>query len=68
MLDVGCGEGEDAILLALKGAKVKGIDISTKAIDLARARAAINEVSDRTSFIAGPIEKLAAGSERFEVI
>ena len=68
VLDVGCGEGEDSILLAANGAKVKGIDISTLAIDLARDRAAINEVSDRTSFIAGPIENLAAGSERFDVI
>ncbi len=39
-LDVGCGEGADAIWLAAKGWEVTGTDISSVAIDRARAAAA----------------------------
>src|SRR5512133_3362811 len=40
VLDVGCGLGDDAILLARYGAAhVVGIDISSRSIDLARRRA-----------------------------
>jgi SAM-dependent methyltransferase len=54
VLDVGCGEGEDAVTLALCGAGVTAIDISEKAIELARQRAAVNGVE--IEFICGPIE------------
>jgi SAM-dependent methyltransferase len=39
-LDVGCGEGADAIWLAQQGWQVTGVDISTVALDRARAHAA----------------------------
>lgn len=51
ILDVGCGEGEDAALLGRLGAEVTGIDVSPGAIALARKRAVLNGVADRVSFI-----------------
>ncbi len=39
-LDVGCGEGADAIWLAQRGWQVTGIDVSTVALDRAAQRAA----------------------------
>ncbi|MDO5627398.1 MAG: methyltransferase domain-containing protein [Mobilicoccus sp.] len=38
-LDVGCGEGADAVWLAGRGWRVTGLDISTRAVDLTRAAA-----------------------------
>src|SRR5580698_6461296 len=40
-LDVGCGEGADAIWLALHGWTVTGIDVSEVAVGRARAAAAL---------------------------
>src|SRR4029077_735284 len=49
-LDVGCGEGADAIWLAARGWHVTGIDISTVALTRAATRAAEagTDVADRT--------------------
>jgi cyclopropane fatty-acyl-phospholipid synthase-like methyltransferase len=40
VIDVGCGTGENALLLAERGLDVTGVDASTTAIATARARAA----------------------------
>jgi SAM-dependent methyltransferase len=39
ILDVGCGTGENALYLAEKGFSVVGVDLSTRAIDAAKAKA-----------------------------
>ena len=44
VLDYGCGPGEDTVILASKGASVVGIDISPDLIEVARKRAAINNL------------------------
>jgi SAM-dependent methyltransferase len=38
VLDVGCGTGENALFLAEEGFSVVGIDLSTRAIDAAKAK------------------------------
>jgi SAM-dependent methyltransferase len=40
LLDVGCGTGETTLLAAAHGANALGIDLSRRAVDLARAKAA----------------------------
>jgi SAM-dependent methyltransferase len=40
VLDSGCGTGEHALLAAAHGAEATGIDVSARAIELARAKAA----------------------------
>ncbi len=50
-LDVGCGEGGDAIWLAENGWHVTGVDLSSTAIDRARTSAAERGLTERTAFI-----------------
>jgi cyclopropane fatty-acyl-phospholipid synthase-like methyltransferase len=40
LLDAGCGTGENALMAAAHGADVTGIDVSARAIEQARAKAA----------------------------
>jgi len=51
-LDVGSGEGADAIWLAERGWQVTGLDISTVALDRAARRAALsgNQIADRITW------------------
>lgn len=53
-LDLGCGEGGDAIWLARKGWQALGIDISKTAVERARAHADLDDSA------AGAVEFLAA--------
>ncbi|MGW6907841.1 class I SAM-dependent methyltransferase [Streptomyces sp. NPDC054940] len=47
-LDLGCGEGADAVWLATRGWKATGVDISHTALERAALHAAEAGVSDRT--------------------
>lgn len=68
ILDLGCGYGGNAVLLATLGARVTGIDISPKSIELATERAAANGVAERTNFVCAPIGTSELGNESFDVI
>ena len=50
-MDVGCGEGADAVWLAGAGWTVTGVDVSGVALDRAAAHAAEAGVGDRTSWL-----------------
>lgn len=50
-LDLGCGEGGDAVWLAEHGWHVVATDVSTTALDRARAAAASRGVADRIEFV-----------------
>ena len=59
VLDIGCGAGREAIFLAKCGFRVIGVDISTKALEIAKSRAeeAGTKVDWRQgSFFALPVE------------
>jgi SAM-dependent methyltransferase len=68
ILDVGCGEGEDAVLLAKLGANVVGFDVSPGAIEVAKRRAELNGVGDRVSFICAPLDQARLPENAFDVI
>lgn len=50
ILDLGCGTGWFSVILAKRGAIVEGIDISSEAIQIAKQRAIVNNVSDVVKF------------------
>jgi len=69
ILEVGCGDGFEAITLALRGANVVGVDISPRAIEVARERARLHGVADRAHFYAMPLELyLKEHDEKFDMI
>lgn len=69
ILEVGCGDGDNAILLAMKGATVVGLDVSPRAIEIARKKAALHNVSDRVQFECVPLEVFAGrNSDSFDII
>lgn len=70
VLEIGCGDGANSILLALKGAEVVGIDISPRAIEIATERASLHQVSDRVTFYAEPLEVYLekSGGAKFDII
>lgn len=59
-LDLGCGEGADVIWLAQQGWTATGIDISTTAIERARAAAA-NARAGGALFLASDLSQLPSG-------
>jgi 2-polyprenyl-3-methyl-5-hydroxy-6-metoxy-1,4-benzoquinol methylase len=68
VLDIGCGDGSHSILLAKFGARVTGVDVSPKSIDLARRRAQVNEVTDSVRFVYSPLERAEFPPEYFDLI
>lgn len=68
VLDVGCGEGSNAVLMARFGAEVTGIDISPGSIALCKRRAALDGVTHRTRFICAPLETVRLPAGSFDII
>lgn len=68
ILDIGCGDGGNAVLMATLGGRVTGIDVSPESVAVARERAEINGVSDRVSFVCAPLETADFGRPRFDII
>ena len=61
LLDVGCGSGADAKYYLNKGAKVFGIDISKKEIEIIRKKI-------KGNFVVGNMDKLPYKSNTFDII
>lgn len=67
VLDVGCGVGRWSRVLAAKGARVTGIDLSPTMVAEATRRAAAAGLADRCRFLAQDLAELNAG-RRYELI
>lgn len=66
-LDLGCGEGGDAVWLAERGWTVLGVDLSPTAVARATRAAAERELSGRTRFTAVDLETWTT-DERFDLV
>lgn len=69
-LEVGCGEGADAIWLATRGWRVTGVDVSAVALDraAARARAAGPEIADRIAWQQADLLSWDPAPARFDLV
>ncbi|WP_216618019.1 class I SAM-dependent methyltransferase [Corallococcus carmarthensis] len=68
VLDVGCGEGSNAVLMARFGAEVLGIDVSPGSIALCQRRAELDGVAQRTRFTCAPLDTVELPPGSFDVI
>jgi SAM-dependent methyltransferase len=66
VLDVGCGTGEHALMAAAMGNEAVGIDMSTRAIELATTKAAARGVELR--FVVGDALRLLDLHELFDTV
>ncbi len=67
VIDIGCGEGVLSCLMAAKGAKVTGIDISEPNIAAAKELARRMGVEERVIFIVGDAENVPVADASFDV-
>jgi SAM-dependent methyltransferase len=68
VLDVGCGMGENAILLALAGGEVTGVDLSPRSIAVAERRARASGLPRLPRFVCAPIESADLPERSFDVV
>ena len=68
VLDLGCGQGEEAVYLATLGAHVTAIDISEVGVDIARRRAVHNGVADRVRAIVMRADPTSFADASFDFI
>lgn len=68
VLDVGCGAGQHAVLLAKYGARVTGIDVSSVAIRGAQKLARVNGVSNQCFFHVGSVDRLPYEEGCFDIL
>jgi SAM-dependent methyltransferase len=67
-LDLGCGAGENAVMLALRGARVKAVDISPELLQVAEHRLAANAVTSGVGLFVGSAYDLPLADESVDVV
>ncbi len=65
ILDAGCGSGIYSLVIARRGGRAVGVDVSRSMIDIARENAREAGVEDACRFQVGDILELDPGSSRF---
>ena len=66
IVDLGCGTGRHAVLLAERGFHVTGVDRSKAMLDIAARRAALHHQQAKIAFIEGDMRSFASG-QRFDI-
>jgi cyclopropane fatty-acyl-phospholipid synthase-like methyltransferase len=68
VLDVGCGYGENALLIAASGLSVTGLDLDAEGLRRAVEQARERRLDGRASFLRFDVRKLAGLGETFDSV
>jgi len=68
VLDLGCGSGRQSLVLARRGARPVGVDISASLIALARRRLDLHGLGRRARFVVGSVHDLPIASDSIDVV
>jgi ubiquinone/menaquinone biosynthesis C-methylase UbiE len=68
VLDYGCGAGENSVLIASRGARVLGVDISPELVGLAEKRLAAHDLAQNAEFRVGSAHELPVEDESIDVV
>lgn len=68
VLEYGCGDGKNTLLLAIRGAHVKALDISQDLIDVARKRLEANNIEGDVEFIVGSAHDVPLPDESVDIV
>ena len=68
VLDVGSGQGINAVEMALLGARVTGVELCPGLVEESRSLAIMNEVEDRCQFILSEATEYHFGEETYDVV
>ena len=68
VLEYGCGDGVNTLLLALRGAKVIAIDISPELIRVARKRLEVNQIEGDVEFIVGSAHDIPLPDKSIDIV
>jgi SAM-dependent methyltransferase len=68
VLDFGCGRGENSLLLARRGARVIGVDISESLLRIATRRLHVNGLGNSARFIVGSAHDLPLGEQSVDIV
>jgi SAM-dependent methyltransferase len=67
-LDVGCGEGADAIWLAQRGWRVTAVDFAATALERGAAAAAAAGVADRIDWLRADVTRWSPNADAFDLV
>ena len=68
VIDLGCGSGLNSLILARRGAKVVGVDISESLLGMASQRAALNNLEHPPHFVASSAHDLPFKEESADLV
>lgn len=68
ILDIGCGNGQYSVLMAMFGAEVHGFDISPVGVSIAKKMAEENEVQRKCNFTVQNASRIEYPDETFDIV
>jgi SAM-dependent methyltransferase len=68
ILEYGCGDGSNTVLLAHRGAHVISLDLSPELIGVARARLRVHGIGSGTSFVVGSAHHVPLPDDSVDVV
>lgn len=68
VLDYGCGDGDNSLILAKRGANVIGVDISPELLEIAEKRMLANGITTNTKFLVASAHDLPIPDESIDIV